>query len=1388
MKNQIHYYIFKKRGLTITTALFLSASVFFSHPAYAGATEAAETVGTVPLEEPEIITEEGSTLISITAITPLSEDIATLSFDDKPSLEEITAKLPATLSVTLSDSSVMDLPVTWNCNEDYINTSFDTYTFHPSWDTAAYPLSPELDAYTAIPYITVNVLLMRADTYLSDTENAKSSLDSLAKSKPLLALVYLCDSYEVKQAPGTQETTAGTAVSGQSVQITGVSEDSFHNIWYQVSIPNGDTSYSGYIQREYLAYSDEDLLAWEQENITTPPAIHARSMRSFSAAPKVTADIMQFPDSYQDALVSLKSAHPNWIFVKMNTNVDWNTAVTEENKEARSLISSNVNAAWKTGPYDRDNAWSYPTDGILAYYMDPRNFLTEKHIFQFELLSYNKTYHTENAVQSILNDTFMSGAVPGDSRSYAQIFCSIAQELDVSPFHLAARVRQEQGSGTSPLISGTYSGYEGYYNYFNIGATGKSDSEVIVNGLKKAKDFGWNSRFLSLKGGSEILSKNYIWKGQNTLYLQKFNVNKESASGLYQHQYMQNIAAPSSEAVSVKNAYARAGSLENTFVFRIPVFDNMPGTACVQPSPLKELKLNRTSLTLKADEAATLTATIDGTKVDFSSLTCTSSDSTVATIDSNGTVTALSAGTTTITCSVSGAASATCVVTVEKTDPTKDPNYVKPVLKDITYNPSKALSSIALPSGWQWDNPTIIPTVKNSGYPATYTPVDTNKYNTTTQVIPLHVLKGTPAYQIPGGLESIAGNTLASLRLPAGFIWESPNTVLEQTGSYHASYNPDPDNYETVTKIAIPVTVTKKEITCTTHSYGEWITTKEPTCTDKGIKERSCLTCGQKETDSVPALSHDYSAEITKPATESEAGVRTYTCSRCKTSYTETIDKLPTAHTHQYSAEISTAAACTGTGIKTYTCSCGDTYTESIPALGHSYTSEITKEATEKEMGIRTYTCSRCKDTYTETIAKLPASHTHQYTGSVSRQASCTEKGIQTYTCSCGDTYTEEISALGHDMANGTCRRCGYTDPNHNSSTEQNTGQSSESNGSSSENTSGNSNNSSSTNSNSSGSNNATNTPNSSGIETTPAPGNTSNTANTNGSAGSTVSHSADSVTTHQVTIDMKETSVLYEETIASIRGKDIDIILNMGNSISWIINGSNIVADEANGIDMGVSVNMKSIPEELMVQAANMSETGTIIELSLAHNGSLDFKPVLTVNTASDNAGRTASLFYYNPEKNQLEFIEETEVTESGDICFTFSHASDYAVIISDTSLTATKVIAPVNTTQDTDNTGSADNDENAMTAGSLDAEATKDSSQEGFLTPSALFIIGIILLVVVAIVLTALYLWKSKETYEDDYSNPMDDDQENIEFIDEFEPDKENCEFDDDEFDGFE
>ncbi len=415
-------------------------------------------------------------------------------------------------------------------------------------------------------------------------DKARAALqDILAENgnHQILALVYLEDYYPIRAQIGEDARELISVPSGQTVTILDVFLDEDYTVWCYVSTYVGETLYTGYIPRHYLATSDELYLNWEEEwGMADNSGVMLMSLDT------TYEDIAQFPESYQEALLALKEAHPNWTFVKMNVDVSWDTVITNELKGSRSLVYKTYAAYCKEAAYD-SGSWYYASEDILEYYMDPRNFLTEKYIFQFEQLTYNASYHKQEAVTAILKNTFMSsdlGTAPGSNSTYAEIIWDVAVSLNVSPFHLAARIYQEQGSGTSALISGTYTGYEGYYNYFNIGATGTTTTAVIESGLAYAKSKGWNSVEASIAGGASSISTNYILKGQDTLYLQKYNVNADGYYSLYTHQYMQNIAAPSAEAKTIYALYEEAEALEGTFVFKIPVYNDMPDTACAYPT------------------------------------------------------------------------------------------------------------------------------------------------------------------------------------------------------------------------------------------------------------------------------------------------------------------------------------------------------------------------------------------------------------------------------------------------------------------------------------------------------------------------------------------------------------------------------------------------------------------------------------------------------------------------------------------------------------------------------------------------------------------------------------------------------------------------------------
>lgn len=362
---------------------------------------------------------------------------------------------------------------------------------------------------------------------------------------------------------------------------------------------------------------------------------------------------MGFPSTYLSSLNALHKKYPNWQFEAVNTGLSWDDVIKNESKNGVNLVPSSGDDSTKStasGAYDwyknkwtiyDGSSWVAASPTYIAYYMDPRNFLNDTDIFQFESLSYSKS-QTKAGVEAILAGTFMAKTVKdadGTTLNYADAFMTIGKERKISPYHLASRVRQEQGvNGTSSLISGTYKGYEGYYNYFNFGASGVTSSLVIQNGLAYAKSKGWDTRYKSLDGGAQLLAKNYISVGQDTLYFQKFNVvNKNS---LYGHQYMGNLTAAYTEGRKLGQGYT---DKQQAFVFRIPVYDSMPEqvslfTPTGNPNNyLKTLSVTGQTLTPAFDGATTKYSLVVDNTVESIKVSATAVAST-STVSGTGTV------------------------------------------------------------------------------------------------------------------------------------------------------------------------------------------------------------------------------------------------------------------------------------------------------------------------------------------------------------------------------------------------------------------------------------------------------------------------------------------------------------------------------------------------------------------------------------------------------------------------------------------------------------------------------------------------------------------------------------------------------------------------------
>ncbi len=425
------------------------------------------------------------------------------------------------------------------------------------------------------------------------------------------------DVLNVRSGPGTNYSVIGTTYYGNTVTITNTAYDSGGSKWYKIDYSYSGKASTGYVSADYITIINSGGSDSSSENITPDSDFEAYMKKQ------------GFPESYKPMLRQLHAKHPQWIFKAQKTGLDWYDVLDEEMLLGRNLVHLDSLDSWKSmekGAYDfTGNYWigqdSYywvpASKQIVAYYLDPRNFLNDTYIFMFENLSYNPSVHTINGVKAILNDTFMKGNfVTPDTKetmSYAQTFMDAAKKSGVSPYHLASRCRNEQGVNGAPQSLGTVKGYENYFNFFDVNAYATSTMTAAEMGCKYAKTTNptyllpWTNQYKSIVGGSIFVGNGYITKGQDTLYLQKFDVI-DGGNGLYYHQYMTCVFGQANEAAMLKNAYTST-VINSAMEFKIPVYNNMPNTLYPKPTSsgdnnnlLKSLTINGYTLDQSFDK------------------------------------------------------------------------------------------------------------------------------------------------------------------------------------------------------------------------------------------------------------------------------------------------------------------------------------------------------------------------------------------------------------------------------------------------------------------------------------------------------------------------------------------------------------------------------------------------------------------------------------------------------------------------------------------------------------------------------------------------------------------------------------------------------------------
>ncbi len=335
-----------------------------------------------------------------------------------------------------------------------------------------------------------------------------------------------------------------------------------------------------------------------------------------------------FPTSYAEKLTALHVLHPTWEFepllvTDMKEEYTWEYVLKQEtDNPKRNLVNkgnSYIPYRHSTNTELYDSGWYQASYEAVSYFMDPENFLNEKDVFMFQNLFYSESV-TPEIVESALAGTFMANAALYDDVTYAAYLVEVGKALNVDPLHLAARLRQEQGvSGNSPLIKGTCgdklwyyyenqvqtedgkqilaptSGYtetsltiyNGLYNYFNIGAAGTGYFTIYLGAMKEAQkgteemaeawggSGAWDTPAKAIYGGAYKLTNKYVGDYQNTLYLQKFNVDPRSSRNFW-GQYMQNVGAAVSEARTIFNSLYASECLELPYHFLIPVYEGKP--------------------------------------------------------------------------------------------------------------------------------------------------------------------------------------------------------------------------------------------------------------------------------------------------------------------------------------------------------------------------------------------------------------------------------------------------------------------------------------------------------------------------------------------------------------------------------------------------------------------------------------------------------------------------------------------------------------------------------------------------------------------------------------------------------------------------------------------
>ena len=622
-----------------------------------------------------------------------------------------------------------------------------------------------------------------------------------------------------------------------------------------------------------------------------------------------------------------------------------------------------------------------------------------------------------------------------------------------------------------------------------------------------------------------------------------------------------------------------------------------------------------------------------------------------------------------------------------------------------------------------WSNPDEIPATGTTQAGWVFKPTDSRHYAELTGTAAITVAKATPVIaEKPTAGALTYGQKLSDSTLTGGkaayqtadgteitgtFAWKNsssrPTAADSQKTEYDVIFTPsDKDNYNVVdTKLTItvnkaaqapnmpqaamaPAHSTKKVGDIILPEGWSWQEADKDTVLADGVAVTATAVYtgtdkGNYETESVSITitrsecEHKNTEIINKK--DATCSVEGYTgdtyCADCgeKLATGTTIEKKP--HT----------AGTTATCISKAVCSvCGESFGE-VDATNHVHTTvKNRREATCTQTGYTGDTYCKDCDKLLSTGKELAALG-HDYKATVTKQPTTTEEGIMTYTCSkCGHSYTQPIAKIKSDDSNkdngsqNQKPQSGTDNGNQNQEPQPDTDNGKEK-----------------------------------GDSIKPY------IKDDSGKEGWDVikPQLEEAKAGDTVTVAMNGTTVVPKDVIDSIKGKDTTLVLDMGNGLSWKINGQDIT-EPSGDIDFGVNVGAdagKSIPVDVI---NNVTGERYSINLTLAYDGEFGFTATLTVNMESKNAGLYANLFYYNEQTGELEFISAGQIDPDGNVELVFTHASDYTIVVD------TRIMS--------DN-GQADNKSDET----IPAPKTDDSTSKYAWNNTIIIIIGICIILIV-------------------------------------------------------